>query len=824
MKTIRAVSFLLQNDLCLKIYPAGQNCRTYSGQETVSKNVTLHYLDSPGSDAAERIIYKPSELNISEIRLKETVRYCCRFEYSPTAQKEQNFPELHVHNENNKLVKIEHDKDFIAFQFINYLGRSYIYAGAEDSPDNRICFEIVPDKINYEQDYINLTEAVADECAALLLDYSSPASLSFVQNQEKRNDTLLEQFIFLRKFCYSDNLEGLFASIKRNPDRELVKEDELRPLGTGMPSGKFFTSPFCNSRGWMHVSAGTYLPSEISVTHKYDSYDTPANRFIKFAFTEFLYICDGIKKKVSSPDSAYYDEAEKIETYIENILQNHFFDDVAGLEIMPVNNQVLEKREGYSQIFNAFSMINLALHLDWKGKDDVYEGEAKNTALLYEYWLFFILHGIIRSLPGCTVCRNDTGKFIPFMTDKDGLTVSLKQGTASLRQFILKDKNLSVNLYYNRTFSPVEFSTSVYWGSYSRPFRPDYTIALFPASYRNETEAIKAGDVSYIHFDAKYRLTDLTDFISNAEKKSLTSENIERVETEISGQTSGELNEEDSDSVVNTYKRGDLLKMHTYNDAIRRTIGSYVLYPGTGRTKDGSPRNSEYDEILPGVGAFAVRPSDKDSGIQAVRNFIEEIIDFKVHSATRLYRREYFDNMILRSPSDKTRGTVQTEKVQTLCMVGFIREAYYKHLIHEGCIPENEHDQTYKRGKEIYFYYHAIRDGYVYPLHKDISRAALFCASLTDFGTHDKLAYLPWSADIISTELVSAAVLDERLKENCGYDNVREQGGPYKAQYYYLVRLGNICPEVMGENLVEIDSGNNAVSRYSPRIFSLTAV
>lgn len=33
-------------------------------------------------------------------------------------------------------------------------------------------------------------------------------------------------------------------------------------------------------------------------------------------------------------------------------------------------------------------MIDLALRLNWSGHDDVYEGESKNVALLYEYWLF----------------------------------------------------------------------------------------------------------------------------------------------------------------------------------------------------------------------------------------------------------------------------------------------------------------------------------------------------------------------------------------------------------------------------------------------------
>ena len=50
--------------------------------------------------------------------------------------------------------------------------------------------------------------------------------------------------------------------------------------------------------------------------------------------------------------------------------------------------------------------------------------------------------------------------------------------------------------------------------------------------------------------------------------------------------------------------------MHTYNDAIRRTIGSYVLYPGESNLSDGKDTIFRlYDEILPGVGAFAIKPS-----------------------------------------------------------------------------------------------------------------------------------------------------------------------------------------------------------------------
>jgi hypothetical protein len=46
-----------------------------------------------------------------------------------------------------------------------------------------------------------------------------------------------------------------------------------------------------------------------------------------------------------------------------------------------------------------------------------------------------------------------------------------------------------------------------------------------------------------------------------------------------------------------------MLKMHAYRDAIWRSAGAYVIYPGTAQ----DPIRM-YHEILPGLGAFALRP------------------------------------------------------------------------------------------------------------------------------------------------------------------------------------------------------------------------
>ena len=124
----------------------------------------------------------------------------------------------------------------------------------------------------------------------------------------------------------------------------------------------------------------------------------------------------------------------------------------------------------------------------------------------------------------------------------------------------------------------------------------------------------------------------------------------------------------------------------------------------------------------------------------------------------------------------------------------------------------------------LYFYYYAIRDGYVYPLHKDISKVTKFCASTTDFGTEtdiSKYNYLPFTADIISTQLVSAEQLRSKLKSmnnGKGYEPVK----PFNAQFYYMVKVQNLKNmKITGDMIRKRDSGNLAISPYSPKIFEI---
>jgi hypothetical protein len=83
--------------------------------------------------------------------------------------------------------------------------------------------------------------------------------------------------------------------------------------------------------------------------------------------------------------------------------------------------------------------------------------------------------------------------------------------------------------------------------------------------------------------------------------------------------------------------------MHTYNDAIRRTAGSYVLYPG--EDQDSPERFPRYEEVAPGVGAFRLRPGPLEQRVKceaALAEFIGDVLKHHGNTFSRNYRINYW--------------------------------------------------------------------------------------------------------------------------------------------------------------------------------------
>lgn len=401
----------------------------------------------------------------------------------------------------------------------------------------------------------------------------------------------------------------------------------------------------------------------------------------------------------------------------------------------------------------------------------------------------------------------------PFLTTDNGkLNVSLKEGKKSCQAYVIKNLNTRINLYYNRTFVPTDFRTTKYEGSYSRPFRPDYTLAIFPCRYQGgydggESKAIKDGAVSYIHFDAKYRITELTSFVGKVDNATDFDDS--------------ELEDEKASEVTNTYKRGDLLKMHTYNDAIRRTIGSYVLYPGNAKQADmGNKVFSLYDEILPGVGAFAIKPSNSALGEKELCRFISDMIKEKGQDNSRLNRLKYYAEMVMQEPAAFKNTQVDSSDglAKALCVIGYIRSErpsdYYHSL---------EQNDLLKPGKEFLFYYYAIKGNTVYSHHHDIAKAGTFRFYKNNIDITKTYDLEPILCDIVSSNLVSKQELVNQLNSQ-GFLTFVDN---HNADFYYVIKVKVVkdCLPRESKNISDINgiNGNDSFSPHSPKVIDIRA-
>lgn len=280
--------------------------------------------------------------------------------------------------------------------------------------------------------------------------------------------------------------------------------------------------------------------------------------------------------------------------------------------------------------------------------------------------------------------------------------------------------------------------------SYSRRFKPDYTLAIFPARFASEADAARQGMIAYLHLDAKYRAEDMR-MIFGDETEDLDAE-------------------KEKAKATATYKRGDLLKMHTYNDSVRQTAGSYVVYPGT----DTETRLTKFHEILPGVGAFVLKPG-KPECRKALKSFLADVFR---HQADQFTQYRHFTDVIHATvrerPVDYADG--RTHRPGATCVLIYAPEPKGR-LFHDKGLA----------------YCHALRDDEARsPVRVQLGSLAGAVICGYTGGRTDEKTSLPWVAPILSCEMLSR----EKLKEVLKASGWPEEELPSSAAAYLLFRLG----------------------------------
>jgi predicted component of viral defense system (DUF524 family) len=466
-------------------------------------------------------------------------------------------------------------------------------------------------KTSYREDYRRMLAEIAEKCTDLLMQHSSPVVQTFKVDPEKDSVTAYQRFAFIKSVLDSEEFESAVQKIITAPTTKWRSILTDKPIQSVRRINRRIVRQLSSSNQRINIQKDHPLgylvdsiPERIHVSAKEETADTAENRFIKFALEVFLKQCSDFTKIKS--DTRLRKEAIILTEKLERFLDASLFKEVSVLSSLPLNSPVLQRKEGYREIFRFWILFDLAAKLTWSGGEDVYGANKKDVAVLYEYWLFFKLIEIV-----CEVFEIKPPQTKDLLDEtSDGFGLKLRQGVFLPIKGVSDNgtRKLWVQLSYNRVYSGDQHYPKA--GSWSRNLRPDYTLSIWPYKL-NDDEAEKEELIVHIHFDAKYKVEKFQEIFSDKVQ----------------------LDEEKEEERKGTYKKADLLKMHAYRDAIRRTAGAYILYPGNDQThiKKG------FHEIVPGLGAFSIRPSRIDNGVAELKKFL---IDIANHLHNRASQRE----------------------------------------------------------------------------------------------------------------------------------------------------------------------------------------
>ncbi len=532
------------------------------------------------------------------------------------------------------------------------VGTLAIIVTASDGSYATARVEVRARKLDYRQHYRWMLRDIAHAMTELLLHRFAPSTLMVAPDPAKEAATLYQRFAFLRALLTDGALDVAIEQIQGRPHRRWVREEFDLPPSRGAPAGSALARQVTRPGPRVRWGAASpvlgldTLPARVTVGAAHEVLDTPENRFVRFALERWrATVNDLLSALRRTPTTAVRQrgeqEASGLLAWVDGVLGRPFFSQIGPLGRVPLDSQVLQKREGYREVLRAYIQFEAAARLVWSTDDDVFAAGRRDVATLYEYWVYFQLAALLGRLADREV---DWSSLVAVRDD--GLGVALRRGHEHVLSVPVErgGRRFDLTLFFNHRFR-ADASSAASW---TLPMRPDCSLRVCS----REPDAIAPEEV-WIHFDAKYRIDGLDDLFVDSEARG------------------GEL-------VGTQAKRVDLLKMHAYRDAIRRTAGAYVIYPGT---KDQSLR--QFHEILPGLGAFALRPGEdaRPDGANAVERFLHDVLDHVASQSSQHERWRFWTHRIFDSNPAATKGAplafLDEPPADVDVLVGFLRAPWH---------------------------------------------------------------------------------------------------------------------------------------------------
>ncbi|MBR4225804.1 MAG: DUF2357 domain-containing protein [Candidatus Methanomethylophilaceae archaeon] len=455
--------------------------------------------------------------------------------------------------------------------------KSYVGKGFFDieHDDNllKVPFEVRSKKIEYLRHYPQMLADIAEISVPMILDRKSPLYRNY-DIAHTDSQTQYECFLILEYIFEKLDFESSYEFVRKNLHTELIKDKEFVPGGCAYAVDPSDAFSFVTGSSLLFANTPTtkYVPAFIPNTIYRESVDTNENRLVKELVLNIQQILDSLSNSSLGENSDYIrNHLERMIRTMDRISSDRWLEDVGALDHEPRSSTVLTKKRGYRDLFKAHMVLGMGIAFRLDGGPELIRGHEKRVYETYEYWCYLKLYQ----------CLHKMSSNKPLLG-----TETVTEGISSITRrkpvhFTIPRRSgtFEVDYYYNRNFD----QNNKDFRSYSIKLRPDFTLVI-----------VKDGVKNIINLDSKYK----------AKIK-------EPYETTI----------DDSEIDIDCWEY-DIYKMHTYRDALLRSLGSYVLYPGSGGWKNYvKPSGDDFwddrdSKILPSVGAIPLIPGKDDRTLE----------------------------------------------------------------------------------------------------------------------------------------------------------------------------------------------------------------
>jgi predicted component of viral defense system (DUF524 family) len=352
-----------------------------------------------------------------------------------------------------------------------------------------LSIEVFARKVDYRTDYIEMRDEVSSMLRNLAMA-ANAKTYGLAAPAKDHNPTLAEWFALIQKH-FGDFIK-LANAIAKNPHSGLEKK--AVPVAT--ERARRVTRQTIDralrrqNNGPIIPGLGVALPRRIHESISSPTFDTPENRYYKALVKETYRNTRALSRVHESGDEDANRKADKkffdgirptlkdMERRLESVLRAPFLSQVAEAAPVRPQSMVFHKHPLYSRFDKLCQLLNGGLSF----AGDIVPIGLKETWLLYEYWCFLRLVGLLRDR--FDLVDQSVVKFNRLRT-----TVALGKGKSSAMRFTHIPTGKPLYLVYNRVFDRLPTIAQ----------KPDNVIQF-------------ASDTKFYIFDAKYRIQFDSDY------------------------------------------------------------------------------------------------------------------------------------------------------------------------------------------------------------------------------------------------------------------------------------------------------------------------